>query len=55
MGSNPYRIIPLLGFAHPVEGKLFKVHGVFRQTSLLRGCDYEAGRTMALIHVSCIY
>ena len=22
MGSNPYRIIPLLGFAHPVEGKI---------------------------------
>ena len=22
MGSNPCRIIPLLGFAHPVEGKI---------------------------------
>ena len=30
MGSNPCRIIPLLGFAHPVEGNFFfqvlKVH-----------------------------
>ena len=25
MGSNPCRIIPLLGIAHPVEGKLFQV------------------------------
>ena len=26
MGSNPYRIIPLLGISHPVEGKkLFQV------------------------------
>ena len=25
MGSNPRRIIPLLGIAHLVEGKLFQV------------------------------
>ena len=25
MGSNPCRIIQLLGIAHPVEGKLFQV------------------------------
>ena len=25
MGSNSCRIIPLLGIAHPVEGKLFQV------------------------------
>ena len=55
MGSNPCRIIPLLGFAYPVEGKLFQVQGVFRPTTLLRGRDYEAGGTVALIHVSCIY
>ena len=29
MGSNPCRIIPLLGIAHPVEGKIFQVQGVF--------------------------
>ena len=55
MGSNPCRGSSLLGIAHPVEGKLFKVQGVFGKTTLLRGRDYEAGRTVALIHVLCIY
>ena len=55
VGSNPCRLIPLLGFAHPVEGKLFQVQEVFKQTTLLRGRDYEASRTMVLIHVLCIY
>ena len=36
MGSNPCRIIPLVG-AHPVEGKLFQVQGVFGKTTLTRG------------------
>ena len=35
--SNPCRIIPLLGIAHPVEGKLFQVQGVFGKTALTRG------------------
>ena len=55
MGSNPCRRSPLLGIAHPVEGKLFQVQGVFGKTTLLRGRDYEAGQTVALIHVLCIY
>ena len=55
MGSNPCRGSSLLGIVHPVEGKLFSVQGVFGKTTLLRGWDYEAGRTVALIHVSCIY
>ena len=55
MGSNPCRGSSLLGIAHPVEGKLFQVQGVFGKTALLRGRDYEAGRTVALIHVLCIY
>ena len=37
MGSNPCRIIQLLGIAHPVKGLLFQVHGVFRKTALIRG------------------
>ena len=37
MGSNPCRIILLPGIAHPVEGKLFKVQGVFEKTALTRG------------------
>ena len=36
--SNPCRGIQLLGIAHPVEGKLFQVHGVFGKTTLIRGC-----------------
>ena len=37
MGSNPYRIIQLLGIVHPVEGTLFQVQGVFGKTTLIRG------------------
>ena len=55
MGSNPCRGSSLLGIAHPVEGKLFQVQGVFGKMTLLRDRDYEAGRTVALIHVLCIY
>ena len=55
MGSNPCRGSSLLGIAHPVEGELFQVQGVFGKTALLRGRDYEVGRTVALIHVLCIY
>ena len=29
--------LSLLGIAHPVEGKLFQVQGVFRETELTRG------------------
>ena len=54
MGSNLCRGSSLLGTAHPVEGKLFQVQGVFRKTVLLKGRDYETGRTVALIHVLCI-
>ena len=55
MGNNPCRGSSLLGIAYPVEGKLFQVHGVFGKRTLLRGWDYEAGRTVALIHVLRIY
>ena len=55
MGSNPCRGSSLLGIAHPVEGKFFQVQGVFGKTTLLRGQDYEAGRTVALINALCIY
>ena len=55
MGSNPCRGSSLLGITHPVEGKLFQVQGVFGKKELLRGRDYEAGRTMALVYVLCIY
>ena len=55
MGTNPCRILSLLGIAHPVEGKLFQVPGVFGKKALLRGRDFEAGQIVALIHVLCIY
>ena len=31
MGSNPCRIIPLLGFAHPVEEKIISGTGSVRE------------------------
>ena len=37
VGSNPCRKFSLLGFAHPVEGSLFLVQGVYRRTTLTRG------------------
>ena len=49
MGSNPCRIIKLLGIAHPVEGTLFPVQGVFEKTALIRDYFSEESRTMPLI------
>ena len=37
MGSNPCGGIQLLVIAHPVERKLFQVHGLFKKTVLTRG------------------
>ena len=37
VGSNPCKIIPLLGIAHPVKGTLFQVQGLFENTTLIRG------------------
>ena len=37
MGSNPCRILSLLGIAHLVEGSLFQAQGVFEMTALIRG------------------
>ena len=36
MGSNPCRIIQLLGIAHPVEGKLFQVPKVHLGTGRIQ-------------------
>ena len=41
MGSNPCRIIPLLGIAHPVKGKLFKVPKVHLGMGRIRGLRDE--------------
>ena len=41
MGSNPCRIIPLLGIAHPVEGKLFQVPKVHLGMGCIRGLRDE--------------
>ena len=54
-GGSPRRRIQLLGIAHLIVGSPFQVQGVFRKTFLIRGRDYEAGRTVALIHVLYIY
>ena len=49
MGSNPYKIIPLLGIAHPVKGSLFQVQGLFGKTTLTRGRFLEESRIVALV------
>ena len=49
MESNPCRILSLLGFAHPVEGSLFKVQEVFRRTTFTRSRFSEESRIVALI------
>ena len=54
MGSNPYRKLSLLGIAHPVEGSLFQVQGVYRRTTLTRGRVLEENRHVALIDTFCI-
>ena len=41
MGSNPCRIIPLLGIAHPAEGKLFWVTKVHLGLGRIRGLRDE--------------
>ena len=41
MGSNPCRIIPLLGIAHPVKGKLFQVPKVHLGMGRIRGLRDE--------------
>ena len=35
--SNPCRKLSLLGIAHPVEGSLFHMQGVYRRTTLTKG------------------
>ena len=53
-GVAPFRRIFLLGLAHPVVGPPFQVQGVYRETALRRGHDYEEGRHVALIYVKRI-
>ena len=48
-GSNPCRKLSLLGIAHPVEGSLFQVQGVYRRTALTRGRVLEESRIVALV------
>ena len=49
MESNLCRRLSLLGFAHPVEGSLFQVQGVYGRTTLTRGRFSEESRIVALI------
>ena len=51
MGSNPSREIPLLGFAHPVEGNIFQVLKTRLGMGRIRGLRVEETAKMAL---SCI-
>ena len=37
MGNNLGRKFSLLGFAHPVDGSPFQVHGAIGKAALIRG------------------
>ena len=54
MGSNPCKKLSLLAIAHPVEGSLFQVQGVYRRTELTRGCILEESWIVALKDMFCI-
>ena len=49
VGSNPCRRFSLLGIAHPIEGSLFQVQGLFGKTTFIRGRFLEESRIVALI------
>ena len=51
VGSNPRRKLSLLGIAHPIEGSLFQVQGVYRRTTLTRGRALEESWVVALVFV----
>ena len=55
MGSNPYRIIQLLGIAHSVEGSLFQVQGLFGKTTLSRDRFLEESQIVALMFLDNMY
>ena len=47
--------LSLLGIAHPVEGSLFQVQGVFEKTTLIRGRFLEESRILALMFLYNMY
>ena len=51
VGSNPCRRFSLLGIAHPVEGSIFQVHGVYIRTTLTRGRILEESWVVALVFI----
>ena len=55
VGSNPYRKLSLLGFAHPAEGSPFQVQGAIRKATLTRGRVLEESRLVALILLYTMY
>ena len=51
VGSNPCGRLSPLGFAHPVEGSLFQVQGVYRRTTLTTGRVLEENRIVVLVFI----
>ena len=43
--------VSLLGIAHPIEGSLFMVQGVYRRTALTRGSVLEESWIVALVFI----
>ena len=52
MGSNTSREIPLLGFAHPIEGNIFQVPKTHLGMGRIRGHRREE---MAKLALSCVF
>ena len=55
VGSNPFRVIPLLGNSSPVEGYYFQVQGVVEETAHPRGClRRKSGCGFGFVMYTCI-
>ena len=56
MGSNPSRVIPLLGIAHSVKRLLFQVQEAIGKAALIRGrFEKKAGLWLWYFHcITCI-
>ena len=53
MGSNPCRIIPLLGIAHPAEGKIISGTEVHLGMGCIRGLRDEEMAICGLVIYFC--
>ena len=55
MESNPFRVIPLLAIAHPIEEISFQVQGAFKKMAHVEA-DFQESQILALtlLDITCI-